>query len=356
MTQPARRYEALDALRGVAALAVVVFHLRAVNLAPDLAPHAHLAVDFFFVLSGFVVAHAYGERLAGRMTWRLFAARRLIRLVPLAFIGALIGLVGVIVRWRLAPGHADPLDRILISGVLNLALLPTVFSGARYGYAAFPGDGPLWSLFFELAVNLVWGWCGVRLTIRQLAGVVALAAICLITLSVLHGSTRMGVAWTTFWGGAARATFGFSLGVLIYRIRDRLPGAAWSGAAPTACVALIVAFVAPAWLTMGQGATLAWDLTWILVLLPTTVVLAAGQERMGRFSRGLGALSYPLYVLHYPCLAALSGFREKYLPWIEAFPFGLMSTILVVALSWAALKLYDEPVRRWLSQRLTTPS
>ena len=354
-TAAGARYDALDGLRGVAALAVVIYHLRAVGLAPDIAPHAQLAVDFFFVLSGFVVANAYVDRLAGAMPPRLFAARRLIRLLPLAFLGALIGLVGVIVRWRLAPGHADPLDRILISGALNLVMLPSFVSGPAYGYAIFPGDGPLWSLFFELAVNLLWGWFGARLTTRQLGCIVVLMGVWLTTLAVAHGSTRMGVAWTTFWGGGARAGFGFGLGVLLYRLKDRLPTVRWSGAPLLAAGVIIVVFVAPLWLARGEQAGLVWDLGAILLVLPATVALAAGHAQAKGVWRRLGELSYPLYVLHYPCLAAAAGLRQRVFPQSDAAVVAALAMLAVILLSWAMLKLYDEPVRRRLTGRLAPP-
>ena len=108
-----RRYETLDALRGLAALAVVVFHLGQVRLAPDLVPHGYLAVDFFFVLSGFVVAHAYEEALRGSLSFRSFALRRAIRLYPLAILGATAGLALLILKWHFFPEKVDPLPRIL---------------------------------------------------------------------------------------------------------------------------------------------------------------------------------------------------------------------------------------------------
>jgi peptidoglycan/LPS O-acetylase OafA/YrhL len=343
----------LDALRGVAALAVVVYHLRAFNVTPDLAPSAHLAVDFFFVLSGFVVAHAYGEARLDGMSWQDFAVRRLIRLMPISMLGAAVGLAVLLVKWRLFPGQEAPLGNILLAGALNLFLLPSFIGSTASEHGLFPGDGPLWSLFFELVVNLSWGWIGVRLTTRWLAFVVVASGVAMVALAVLHGSTRMGNGPLTFWGGAMRAAFGFHLGVLLYRLRETLafPPRWW---ATPACVGiLVVAFSGPSWLALGPAHTLAWDLAWMVVGLPSVVVVGAGQAAGRWLSKRLGELSYPVYGLHWPCLTVLVGIRQKsHLP--LAWPaFSVIAIVLIVLMAWLTLKLYDEPVRRWLSQRVS---
>ena len=347
----AQRYDTLDALRGVAALAVVIFHLRAFNLIRDIVPHAYLAVDFFFVLSGFVVAHAYAEPLRDQMTWRGFVRRRLVRLMPLAVLGASLGLAVLLLKWRLFPGRQDPLLDIVVSGVLNLFMLPSFFAGNAYEHGIYPGDGPLWSLFFELVVNLVWAAIGVRLTTRRLGVVVAIAAISLVVLAAFHGSTRMGVGPETFWGGAARATFGFTLGVLIYRLRDRLRLTAFSWG-PIACVAaLLFAFCGPLIFVHGKSQALYWDLTWIFFALPIVVVLGASQTSRSRIGAVLGELSYPVYVLHWPCLAVLSGLRQKAFPGLDPVVFCALAFGAIVMASWTAFKFYDEPVRHLLARR-----
>jgi peptidoglycan/LPS O-acetylase OafA/YrhL len=346
------RYETLDALRGVAALSVVIYHLHAFKVTPDLLPSAHLAVDFFFVLSGFVVAHAYGEARLGRMSWLDFASRRVTRLMPLASLGAAFGLAVLLLKWRLFPGVEPPLGNILAAGALNFLMLPSFVGSTVYEHGIFPGDGPLWSLFFELVVNLVWGAVGVRLTTRQLAVVAAASGLAVVVLAILHGSAGMGVGPETFWGGAARASFGFTLGVLLYRQRGSLAVLArpW---APLACAAaLALAFAGPAWLIHGSVQALVWDLAWILLALPTVVVLGAAQDGGGWLSKRLGELSYPVYVLHWPCLVVLTGIRQKLSPSLGWPAVCLIALALITLLAWLTLKLYDEPVRRWLGRRL----
>jgi peptidoglycan/LPS O-acetylase OafA/YrhL len=339
-------------LRGVAALAVVLHHLGSFKLAGNIAPHAELAVDFFFVLSGFVVAHAYGQALLGRMSWADFALRRGIRLLPLAVVGALFGLMVLILKWKLFPGREEPLSGILISGLFNLFMLPSFFTGAHYDHAIFPGDGPLWSLFFELAVNLIWAWLGVRWTTRQLAAFVIASAAVVVTLSVLHGSTRMGVGSETFWGGAARASFGFSLGVLIYRLRDHITPRSMPLVTPLLALALCIAVAAPGGFVQTRALNLVWDLVWILFALPLIVLIGAGQGSAGRLGKVLGELSYPVYVLHWPILAVIGGLHQRFFPHGNIALFVPGELVLIVVASWLTLKVYDEPARRHLSRRL----
>jgi peptidoglycan/LPS O-acetylase OafA/YrhL len=269
----------------------------------------------------------------------------------LAFLGAFLGLTVLLLKWRLFPGRQDPLFDILTSGALNLLMLPSFFAGNAYEHGLYPGDGPLWSLFFELAVNLIWAAIGVRLTTRRLGMVVAIAAVSLAVLAALHGSTRMGVGPETFWGGAARATFGFTLGVLIYRLRGRLR-LATSTWGPIACVAaLLFAFCGPLVLVHGKPEALFWDLAWIFVALPIVVVLGASQASRSRIGAVLGELSYPVYVLHWPCLAVLSGLRQKAFPDLDPVVFCVLAIGAIATASWMAFKFYDEPVRRRLARR-----
>lgn len=91
------RYEILDGLRGVAAMIVVAFHLIETYFEgqPVIQPlnHGYLAVDFFYMLSGFVIGYAYDDRW-GRMTTGLFFKRRLVRLHPMLMFGTLLTYAG----------------------------------------------------------------------------------------------------------------------------------------------------------------------------------------------------------------------------------------------------------------------
>jgi peptidoglycan/LPS O-acetylase OafA/YrhL len=346
-----KRYETLDALRGVAAASVVCVHAHFFKLTPELAPHANLAVDFFFMLSGFVVAHAYGEALLGRMSWTDFAVRRLARLAPLAIAGALLGLVVLLGKWSLAPAREDPLWNILASGLLNLMMLPTLFSGAPYAHQLFPGDTPLWSLFFEIAINLIWAWIGLRLSTRRLALVVVACAILLAALAINHGAVDVGSDAMTFWIGAARSAFGFGLGVLICRLRHRLaaPRMAWG---PVLLGAVLVAtFSIPLAFAHGKAVDLVWDLACIFVVLPVLVVIGFHQGGAGKIGKLFGDLSYPVYVLQWPVLALLGAMHQRLFHQTHSSWLGIVAFPAILIFSWVALKSYDEPVRLALRRR-----
>lgn len=158
-------YELLDGLRGVAALLVIWYHvfegfafagggtITTIN-------HGYLAVDFFFMLSGFVISYAYDDRLGKSMTLKNFFKRRLIRLHPMVVMGTLIGIVFYLlqgsVRWD---GTQVPISLIAFAAVMGMLFIP-VIPGAPYDIRGngemFPLNGPSWSLFFEYIGNILY--------------------------------------------------------------------------------------------------------------------------------------------------------------------------------------------------------
>lgn len=346
-----RRYETLDALRGVAALAVVVFHLGQVRLAPDLVPHGYLAVDFFFVLSGFVVAHAYEEALRGSLSFGSFALRRAIRLYPLAILGAAAGLALLILKWHSFPEKVDPLPRILISGLLNGLLLPTPVGGEASRHELFPGNGPLWTLFFEFAANLAWAVWGPRLRTRTLLAVVALAGLAIAVLAWRAGTANLGFDLATAPAGAARVCFGFPLGVVLFRL---LGDSAWisrlrSDRIGPAIVGILLLAILAMPRATSSSAFAAWDITSILFLLPALVVVGIAQGKSGHFGDFLGELSYPVYVLHFPVLLLASGLHQSALAHVPVAAMAAVAAVAAVAAALLAWRFYDLPVRGWLS-------
>jgi len=346
-----RRYETLDALRGVAALAVVVFHLGQVRLAQDLVPHAYLAVDFFFVLSGFVIAHAYEEALRGSLSFESFALRRAIRLYPLAILGAATGFVLLILKWHSFPEKVDPLQRILMSGLLNGLLLPTPFGGEASRHELFPCNGPLWTLFFELAANLAWAAWGPRLRTRTLLIVVFIAGLAIAALAWKAGTANLGFDVATAPAGAARVCFSFPLGVVLFRL---LGDRAWisrlrSDWIGPAIVGILLLGILAMPRAASSSAFAAWDIASILFLLPALVVAGIAQGRSGHFGDFLGELSYPVYVLHFPVLLLASGLHQSALAHVPVVAMAAAATVAAIVGALLASRFYDLPVRGWLS-------
>lgn len=336
------RYEGLDSLRGVAAVAVVVYHLAQTRLFPSLLPHGYLAVDFFFMLSGVVIAHAYEAKLGRGLTWRGFAARRVIRLYPLAIVGAAMGLLVLLGKYVKTPDKVDALWQILVSGGFNVALLPTFFGGERSLLMLFPGNGPLWSLFYEVVINLVWAAVMIGRSTAWLLAVIGASAALLFAAILANGGANIGWDQTTFWAGFARVSFGFTVGLVLYRLRGVVAGLGSRWLLPVVAVILVLVLAGPksAW----------WDIVAVAVVLPGLVLVSIAQGA-NRFGVALGELSYPLYILHFPVLLFASGVRQFVLPGTSPVWIGVAALLSSVGIAWLALRCFDEPVRRHLSSR-----
>ena len=155
-------YELLDGLRGVAAILVVFYHVfegiafaQATNGAGSglitTLNHGHIAVDFFFILSGFVIGYAYDDRWGKMNTWQFFK-RRLARLHPMLVMGALIGAASfAVVGFEKWDGTTAPTGWVMVAMLFTMFMIPAV-PGVPYEVRGngemFPLNGPAWSLFF----------------------------------------------------------------------------------------------------------------------------------------------------------------------------------------------------------------
>ncbi|MEY2687501.1 MAG: hypothetical protein RL375_1699, partial [Pseudomonadota bacterium] len=287
------RYDVLDTLRGVAALLVMLFHMAQHKLLPQWLPHGYLAVDFFFIVSGVVIAHSYEDRLARGMGLGSFMLRRVVRLYPLLVLGVAIGSVVRLARYLAAPASVDPLDELLVASVLNSVLVPMVYGSEMASRALYPVNGPLWSLFFELVANLAWAALLVGRRTRVLVVVVLVAAL-LDAACIRHwGHANIGWDRDSFVAGFPRVTYGFTLGVLLYRWRDQLrwPAGRLTDLALAAALVL-VALPAP---------SARWDMVCVFLLLPLLVAAGLGRSSH-RVGQAIGNSSYPIYVLHFPLI------------------------------------------------------
>jgi len=328
------QFATLDGLRGVAAIAVVSLHLWK-QLGGVLLPHSYLAVDFFFVLSGFVLAHAYERRLLSDMPPAEFLRMRLIRLYPLYCIGALLGIVAL----AALGGFSWWKPRAAVSVVFTLAGLPD----PRFKGSLYPFDPPAWSLFYEMIANAAFAVLIFRLTTKRLA---LIAMACLVIAAAFHGSLNTGYRWNQIGGGLARVGFGFFAGVLTYRLwQDTV----WRPRIPSWCLgALLVSiFAAGQWPPQANG----FDFLAVL-LFPGIVYLGASQEP-SRYLRPaclwLGGISYALYVIHVPLLWTCEAFG---LP--QTASGGLLALILAVTVA-SVLNAIDPLMRGALLKHLPHP-
>ena len=366
-------YVLLDALRGAAALMVVWYHFFegfafAEGTAITTFNHGHLGVDLFFMLSGFVISYAYDDRWQGahnRLTLKEFFKRRLIRLHPMLIMGAVIGLITFClqgsVKWD---GSATPMSWSLVALVLTMLFIPA-YPGASYDLRGngemFSLNGPSWSLFFEYIGNLLYALIIRRLSTRILAILTAILGVawCWFATTDVSGYDMIGIGWTldtvNFWGGMLRMLFPFSLGMLMARNFKpvKIKGIFW-----IAWAVLFALFSVPAFEKCG-GISIngLYEFACILLVFPAIVWFTASGTTTGkvssRFCKFLGDISYPLYIVHYPVMYLFYAWliENKLYTLGETWPVVIMVFAINIALAYACLKLYDEPVRRWLTKR-----
>jgi peptidoglycan/LPS O-acetylase OafA/YrhL len=339
----ARRFIVLDGLRGVAAMVVIVDHVPSVTLR-ELLPSRYLAVDFFFVLSGFVLSHVYGSRLLAGMPPLGFVRKRAIRFYPLylaaTILGALTSVLIISKGWV-----AGDLNTIAPMLLFNLAFLPCPPPIAP---VLFPFVSPAWSLFCELLINLVYALIAPRLSNARLAIILAIAAPVLAATVFAFGNAEGGWAWDNFVVGLARVTFSFFAGVMVYRLY--LMWMPTGMPASLAIVVLVAIFMVPA----AGGWRAIYDVTAEIVLFPALVGLAAGSSVgaiPGRACLAGGFVSYGVYVLQAPLKAAVEvGLGALFRVRLE--DLGSWAVLLILVLSAAATAIgnasYEVPLRRWL--------
>ena len=365
-------YELLDGLRGVAALVVIWYHLFegfATSPFDQRVNHGYLAVDFFFILSGFVVGYAYDDRWRRRtLTFGEFVKRRLIRLHPMVVLGAVLGAVTFCIQgceqWN---GAHVAFPLVLLSLLLHLFLIPALPGSGpevRGNGEMYPLNGPTWSLFFEYIGNLCYALFLRRLPTRWLAAFVALTGLGLAAFAVGNGSGygHLGVGWSLLdWnlpGGLLRLLFAFPMGLLLSRVFRPVPvrGTFWI------CSLAVVALLGVPYVG-GSGAVWMnglYDTLCVVVLFPLLVWLGASGKATDRATAGvcrfLGDISYPVYVIHYPFMYLFFSWlwSDAPIPFTQAWPVAVGLFAGVIVLAWAALKWYDEPVRRWLARRFLT--
>ena len=346
----ASRFDTLDMLRGVAALAVVTLHFDTFLGGPALLPHAYLAVDLFFALSGFVLAQAYGQLLAEGWSVREFMIRRFIRLYPLYFLFTIFGWV-VLAAGLMGPRYSVRPDHLLAGLGANLIFLPAPVFAPTGSEFLFPALPPAWSLLWELVANLLFAIIAPRLTTRNLLIVLGIGLVLLIATGVGYGTLDAGTTWVRFFGGPGRVLWGFFAGVALQRLHST------GFAFPKISAALLAAILIEVFTMHDSG----WVFDVIITLLLPLVVLAGAQvEGSSRLARWLGYVSYALYVAHLPILHLIqavelrAGFApsshfERLLPLIPCL-------VLPLAVSGLVTRYFDEPVRRRLTRLVQRPT
>lgn len=362
-------YALLDGLRGVAALLVVWYHVfegfQFAGNKPviDFINHGYLAVDFFFILSGFVIGYAYDSRWGKTLTLGGFFRRRLIRLQPMVIMGAVIGAASFLIsgmeRWDGTHATLWLTFLAFVCGCLMLPALPGMPREVRGNGEMFPLNGPCWSLFFEYVGNIVYALFIRRLSTRLLA-VLSFALCCALAWFAVtdqSGYGSIGVGWTVdrtnILGGMLRMLCPFTMGVLMSRLFKPLRqarGAFWISAALLLAIFHIPYIYSEGALSLNG----VFESTCIIGVFPLVVWYAASGKTTDiastRICRFLGDISYPLYIVHYPLMYAFYMWLIKTRQYTlhETWPAALAAVTASIILAWLCLKLYDMPVRKWL--------
>ena len=358
------RYEILDGLRGVAAVMVNAFHIfeaHATTPANHIINRGYLAVDFFFLLSGFVVGYAYDDRWS-RMGLRGFLARRLIRLHPMVIMGAIIGALAFYYgRCEMFPLIAGtPVWKMLVVMLVGFTMVPLLPSMDIRGWQEmYPLNGPAWSLFFEYIANLLYALVVRHFSKKLLAVLVLLAAAAVIHLGLTSPDGFFAGGWSVdcpnLHIGFVRLMFPFFGGLLLFRLGKiaRVPHAFW------VCSGLIVTVLA---LPRLGGETHYWvnglyESLCIILIFPLIVAMGAGGTLGGKYSAGicdfLGRISYPIYITHYSLIYIYTAYvTHGNHSLAQAYPYALLVFFGSLALAYGCLRFYDEPLREWLKKRL----
>lgn len=354
-------YNVLNGLRGIAAIMVLWYHVFeafATSALDQVINHGYLAVDFFFVLSGFVIGYAYDDRWQS-MGIGNFLKRRLIRLQPMVVLGALIG-AGMFYLQDYSLWKVSEVTIWMLFGamLLNILLIPATPTTEIRGLGEmYPLNGPTWSLLFEYLGNILYAIFIRRLPTKALAILVILLGGGLAYFALL-GEGYLGVGWTmnseNMIGGSLRFLFSFSAGLLLSRVfvPIKIKWAFWIGAL------LIILLTAMPRIGSEERFWLngIYDLTCVLVLFSLIVYLGASERALdsatSRVCSFLGDISYPLYMVHYPFIYLYYAWvKNNELTFADSLPWALTLVFGCIILAYLSLKLYDESLRKYLSRR-----
>ena len=384
------RYEILDGLRGVAAMLVVAYHLFETYYhgAPDQPiNHGYLAVDFFFVLSGFVIGYAYDDRWERQRvgdgtsgikmsTWSFFK-RRLIRLHPMVIFGTLFGALmfyfGSCTDFPLI--NQTPWYMVLLVMFWCFTMIPLPNTMDIRGWAETnPLNGPAWSLQWEYIANILYALVIRRLSKVALAICVAVFAVMTVILCLNIDVTgfleaRNWASYTVVGGwsttpdqlqvGLTRLLYPFFCGLLVSRMGKLIKvkaGFWW-------CSLMIVVLFCMPWMGIGTEGEARWtnglyEAICILVCFPLIVAMGAGSSVIGSKSSAinkfLGEISYPIYITHYPLIYMQMSWADSHkdVPLGTHIFVGVCIFVLSILVAYGAYRLYDLPVREWLKHKL----
>jgi peptidoglycan/LPS O-acetylase OafA/YrhL len=345
---PKQHFEILDGLRGIAALAVVVFHFMEwifTDPGKNFIGHGFLAVDFFFCLSGFVIGYAYDDRIAA-MGLRNFFMSRIIRLHPLVVAGSVLGLLAFLFDPFVGNTELYSFEKIILTFICSVFLIPLPVIADR-GFNLFSLNAPAWSLFWEYIANLFYAFVLYRIKNGFLLALTIFSAAAICFVAYTSGNLLGGWSGPTFWDGCARISYSFLAGLLIYRsnwiIKNKL---GFLGLSALLLLAFIMPFSKWNWIS---------EPLVVLFYFPFLISLGAGavlKPELKKVCLFSGNISYPLYMTHYAVLWMFGNYYISHKPDTKELALVVISgIILLVGFAYLVMMLYDIPVRKYLSEK-----
>ena len=329
------RFVILDALRAIAGLTVPLFHIfenlgRLPAKYESWCGHGYLAVEFFLLLMGYMLAYAYDRRWEEGMSLWGFFRRRLVRLHPLVVSGVLLGLVVYFLQgafgatWLGRWSATMPAWQVLLYALWAMTMVPVVGCGGMIN----PFNACSWTLYYQYLGNILYALVVRHMRSWMLAVAAALSAVAMAVfvfhpdLNALFGTqseylahlARRSTSFDGGWGmddmqytaGLVRLAFPLFFGLLIFRLgwKIRLPKA-------VATVLVPLVFVAFMFVPAGEGSLFALSSVWngvlelafVFLFLPFILLVGIGSDAPGgRFAQVadfFGRLSFPVYMSHF---------------------------------------------------------
>lgn len=331
-----KHFAALDGIRGIAAIAVVLYHSYEDG---GIVPNGLAAVDLFFILSGFVVGMAYDDELRDTMSFREFMIRRVVRLYPMIFLASILSVAIAVGHNIISPSNSHPWSEIVIAGVLSTLCLP--YLGNTIGLGIFPFNPVLWSLFFELFVNGLYA-----LNARRWKSLYVVPIVLVSAILVAMGPEPGGGNTQLFLWGFPRVFCGFFGGVLLswaFKSRKlilmRLPF--WLPAIST-CLVLAIPFK-----IVGFFYTIEFIVLLGIIAVSANVRMSYSVERICYI---LGQISYPIYTIHWLTLYLFAYLGKKIKVGYDAIV--LPHLLFAVVISYVIALQFEKPICAKLGRRL----
>lgn len=342
----------LDAARGIAAIAVMCYHFDDLLHLRPLLKSAYLAVDLFFMMSGFVLCHSYEQKLlSGQLSVRRYLLSRFLRLYPTYIVATMLGLFYYVGKIALNADDAPGVLALLKILSSNILFIPVVVDNL-VPTGMFPFAPSSWSLATEVIASILFALFLVRAGGRLLGACIVLFGLVFCVFVAEHRIFDLGWGIANFIPGIFRTLFEFSFGIALYRIaKSGKIGIRLDPAVFLALVTIVLIF--------GVYENIVFSALCAFVLFPMFILSTAGKSICGFrqvLFHELGRISYAVYLLHAPMLLWVVG---AYKVITKGDPFagdarwlGWMLVLCVLMASYIVVRWIDEPVRAWIGDKL----